>query len=116
MRKCSGTRGLVIWAVAAAVVVLEGAPAEQNIVLEQVLVKVNGAIITKTELEERQVQLLRRQREQGNLDENTTDAELNDLLDQAIPQLIVDAIDELLIEHVITTDADLLECERRGVL
>ncbi len=97
MRKCSGTRGLVIWAVAAVVVVLEGAPAEQNIVLEQVLVKVNGAIITKTELEERQVQLLRRQREQGNLDENTTDAELNDLLDQAIPQLIVDAIDELLI-------------------
>ena len=97
MRKCSGTRGLVIWAVAAAVVVLDGAPAAQNIVLEQVLVKVNGAIITKTELEERQVQLLRRERNQGNVDENTTDTELNYLLDQAIPQLIVDAIDELLI-------------------
>ena len=80
MRKCSGTRGLVIWAVAAAVMVLDGAAAAQNIVLEQILVKVNGAIITKTELEERQVQLLRRQRDQGNLDENTTDAELDDLL------------------------------------
>jgi len=97
VRKCSGTRGLVIWVVAAAVMVLDGAAAAQNIVLEQILVKVNGAIITKTELEERQVQLLRRQRDQGNLDENTTDAELDDLLSQAMPQLIVDAIDELLL-------------------
>mgnify|MGYP003322295075 CR=1 FL=1 len=47
MRKCRGTRSLVIWAVAVAVVVLDGAPAAQNIVLEQVLVKVNGAIITR---------------------------------------------------------------------
>ncbi len=97
MRKCSGIRDLVIWAVVAAVVVLDGAVAAQNIVLEQILVKVNGAIITKTELEERQVQLLRRQREQGNLDQSTTDANLEELLSQATPQLIVDAIDELLI-------------------
>ena len=77
MRKWRGTRSLGIWAVAVAVVGLDGAPAAQNIVLEQVLVKVNGAIITKTELEERQIQMLRRERNEGNVDENTTDDELN---------------------------------------
>ena len=67
------------------------------IVLEEILVKVNGAIITKTELEERQVQFLRQQRVEGNIDENTTDADLQRVLGEVTPQLIINAIDELLI-------------------
>ena len=68
-----------------------------SIVLEEILVKVNGEIITKTQLEERQVQFLRDQRAQGTLDENTSDADLERLLSEATPQMIVDAIDELLV-------------------
>ncbi len=68
-----------------------------SIVLEEILVKVNGEIITKTQLEERQVQFLRDQRTQGTLDENTSDADLERLLSEATPQMIVDAIDELLV-------------------
>ena len=71
-----------------------------SIVLEQILVKVNGEIITKTQLEERQVQFLRNQGMQGRLDENTSDADLERLLSEATPQMIVDAIDEmLLVQH-----------------
>ncbi|HJO39670.1 MAG: peptidyl-prolyl cis-trans isomerase [Vicinamibacterales bacterium] len=74
-----------------------GAAAAQNIILQEILVKVNGAIITKTELEERQVQLLREYRQQGLISETTGDAELEAFLNEATPQIVVDAIDELLI-------------------
>ncbi len=82
-----------------------------SIVLEQILVKVNGEIITKTQLEERQVQFLRNQRTQGALDENTSDADLERLLSEATPQMIVDAIDEMLVvqygkEMGVELDAD----------
>ena len=63
-----------------------------SIVLEQILVKVNGEIITKTQLEERQVQFLRNQRTQGTLDENTSNADMERLLSEATPQMIMDAI------------------------
>jgi peptidyl-prolyl cis-trans isomerase SurA len=64
-------------------------------VIEQVLVKVNGDIVTKTEFETRQVQILRQRPELGNANENS------DVLKKAIaeitPALILDAVDELLL-------------------
>ena len=69
----------------------------ESIVLEEILVKVNGEIFTKTQLEERQVQVLRELRTQGTIDDTTPDADLERLLSEATPQLVVDAIDELLI-------------------
>ena len=61
-------------------------------ILEQVLVKVNGDIITKTDLEQRQIAALR-QRNAGSL----KDDELKKALAEITPQLLVDAIDELLL-------------------
>jgi peptidyl-prolyl cis-trans isomerase SurA len=63
-------------------------------ILERILVKVNGDIITKTALEKRQVAFLR----QGNLgDLANDDAELARVLREATPDLIVNAIDEMLL-------------------
>ena len=67
-------------------------------IIEQVLVKVNGDIITKTELEQRQVSAIR-QRMQGqvNPDALKNDETLKKMLVDLTPQLIVNAIDELLL-------------------
>lgn len=63
-------------------------------ILEQVLVKVNGEIITKTELEQRQIAALRQKNPNLRPD---SDAALQTALTEVTPQVIVDAIDELLI-------------------
>ena len=67
-------------------------------VIEQVLVKVNGDIITKTELEARQVQALR-QKLQGQVDPEAmkNDETLKKTLAEITPQLILSAVDELLL-------------------
>jgi len=60
-------------------------------IVEQVLVKVNGEIFTKTELEARQVVLLRQRSRQ------LSDAELQKAIADMTPQLLVDTIDEMLM-------------------
>src|SRR5205823_10806434 len=64
-------------------------------VIEQVLVKVNGDIITKTELEQRQVAVLR-QRMNGQVDPEMlkNDAQLKKMLAEITPQVLVNAVDE----------------------
>ena len=65
-------------------------------IIEQVLVKVNGEIITKTDLERRQIDALREL--SGVSDPSTlNDAELAKRLASITPQVIVAAVDELLI-------------------
>ena len=70
----------------------------QGEIIEQVLVKVNGDIITKTELEARQVATLR-QRMQGQVDPESlkNDETLRKMLTELTPQLLVNAVDELLL-------------------
>ncbi len=63
-------------------------------ILEQVLVKVNGEIITKTDLEQRQIAALRQKN--PNLRPDSDEA-LQKALAEVTPQVIVDAVDELLI-------------------
>src|SRR6187399_1579681 len=63
-------------------------------IIEQVLVKVNGEIITKSDLETRQIAALRQKN--PNLRPNG-DAELKKALAEVTPAVIVDAIDELLL-------------------
>ena len=67
-------------------------------IIEQVLVKVNGDIITKTELEARQVSTIR-QRLAGQVDAEAlkNDENLKKMLAEVTPQLLVGAIDELLL-------------------
>lgn len=63
-------------------------------IIEQILVKVNGDIITKTDLEQRQIAALRQR------DPNfrpSSDAELQKALVDVTPEVIVNAIDELLL-------------------
>jgi peptidyl-prolyl cis-trans isomerase SurA len=64
-------------------------------IIEQVLVKVNGEIITKTEFEARQVAELRNRPELAKA--NTASAELQRAIAQVTPDLILNAVDELLM-------------------
>src|SRR3954449_4164734 len=67
-------------------------------ILEQVLVKVNGDIITKTDLEQRQVAVLRgRMQNQVDADALKNDATLKKMITEVTPQVIVNAVDELLL-------------------
>jgi parvulin-like peptidyl-prolyl isomerase len=61
-------------------------------VIEAILVKVNGEIVTKTELEARQIAALR-----GRQSQNMTDDDIKKALAELTPDLIVDCIDELLL-------------------
>src|SRR4051794_38967006 len=61
-------------------------------VIEQVLVKVNGEIFTKTDLEERQVQALRQMGQQLDPKSDPSDAQLRKMLDQVTPQLLVNGV------------------------
>ncbi len=72
--------------------------AAQPVVLQRVLVKVNGAIFTKTDLEERQIDVLRDRNQQtlSQLDLQT-DAKLRAMLIEITPQILSAAIDELIL-------------------
>jgi parvulin-like peptidyl-prolyl isomerase len=63
-------------------------------IIERVLVKVNGDIITQSDLESSQGAVLRGQRVNT---QGMTDAQLDKLLADITPQLIVEAVDELLL-------------------
>ncbi|HKY23238.1 MAG TPA: peptidylprolyl isomerase [Vicinamibacterales bacterium] len=79
--------------IALVVTVLAGlATALSAEILEQVLVKVNGEIITKTEFERQQISAIRELPKQP-----VNDAELSKALAQITPQLIVSLIDEMLM-------------------
>jgi parvulin-like peptidyl-prolyl isomerase len=64
-------------------------------ILEQVLVKVTGDIITKTEFEQRQVSVLRQRPELANA--TPDNAALRKAVAEVTPELILSAVDELLI-------------------
>ncbi|MDO8677747.1 MAG: hypothetical protein Q7R30_04185, partial [Acidobacteriota bacterium] len=63
-------------------------------IIEQVLVKVNGEIITNSDLEARQIAALRQK--QPNLRPDN-DAALQKALAEITPEVIVDAVEELLM-------------------
>jgi parvulin-like peptidyl-prolyl isomerase len=87
---------LTTGAVVAGALALAAAPAlDAQEIVEQVLVKVNGDIVTKTDFETRQVSVLRQRPELANATENS--AELRRAVAEVTPQLILDAVDELLL-------------------
>jgi parvulin-like peptidyl-prolyl isomerase len=71
-----------------------GAHAE---ILEQIIVKVNGEILTKTELEQRQVLTLRARNRAVGAADLGNDAELRKQIEDVTPQIMVETIDEMLI-------------------
>lgn len=66
-------------------------PAQKVELLEQILVKVNGDIFTKTDLEARQIASLRQRAGQ------MSDEELRQAIAEITPGILVDAVDELLL-------------------
>ena len=86
-------RSNVVWAGLMLVAVAVATPQAADI-LEQVLVKVNGEIITKTELEQRQIAALR-QKDPNFRPDN--DLALQKALSDVTPGIIVDAVDEMLM-------------------
>jgi peptidyl-prolyl cis-trans isomerase SurA len=63
-------------------------------IIERVLVKVNGDIITQSDLEARQTAAIRMRKENP---QTMTNAELTKALAEITPQIILDAVDEMLL-------------------
>jgi peptidyl-prolyl cis-trans isomerase SurA len=66
-------------------------------ILEQILVKVNGEIFTKTDLEKRQIRALRDRNLQASPADLQNDATLKKILVEVTPQILVNVVDELLL-------------------
>src|SRR5438270_10818057 len=66
-------------------------------IVEQVHVKVNGEIFTKTELEQRQVQVLRQRGQQIDLKSDKANQQLRKALDDITPAIMVDVVNEMVI-------------------
>jgi peptidyl-prolyl cis-trans isomerase SurA len=64
-------------------------------ILEQVVVKVNGDILTKTEFEQRQISALRQRQDLANVSPDSP--ELKTAIAEVTPDLILNAVDELLM-------------------
>src|SRR5262245_3966851 len=77
-------------------VMMAGAGARAEII-EQILVKVNGEIFTKSDLEQRQVAALRQKGQQIDLKSDPTNEQLRKVLDEITPQIMVEAIDEMVV-------------------
>src|SRR5688572_25455560 len=82
-----------------AAVVLTGSAPLRAEILEQVLVKVNGDILTKLEFEQRQVGALRSRPEFANGMPNTLEGQraFEKAVGEMTPDLILDAVEELLL-------------------
>jgi peptidyl-prolyl cis-trans isomerase SurA len=73
------------------------ATAARTEVIEQILVKVNGEILTKTDLETRQVQALRARGQSIDLTTDKGSSELRKALNEITPGLLVSSVDEMLM-------------------
>src|SRR5947207_3739680 len=80
-----------------ALLAIVGAAVARADIVEQILVKVNGDIFTKTDLENLQVQALRQRGQAVDLKSEQADAQLRKALDEITPQLLVNVIDDMLI-------------------
>src|SRR5215471_3844873 len=66
-------------------------------IIEQVLVKVNGEIFTKTDLEQRQIQVLRQRGQQIDLKSDPNNQMLRKALNEVTPGIMVDVVNEMVI-------------------
>ncbi len=80
-----------------AVLVVAAAAVPRGEVIEQILVKVNGDIFTKSDLEQRQIAALRQKGQAFDLKSDPSNVQLRKALDDITPQIMVEAVDEMLI-------------------
>lgn len=70
----------------------------KSVIIQKVIVKVNGEVFTLTDLTQRQIQVLRDQNQrQISPQDLQSDATLRKALDDVTPAILVDALDELLL-------------------
>jgi peptidyl-prolyl cis-trans isomerase SurA len=81
------------WAAALAVCTVTALAAPRAEIIEQVIVKVNGDILTKTEFEQRQILTLRMKK----VNADPQSEELKQAIAEITPRLIVEAVDELIL-------------------
>jgi peptidyl-prolyl cis-trans isomerase SurA len=79
------------------VLVLAAAATPRGEIIEQILVKVNGDIFTKSDLEQRQIATLRQKGQAMDLKSDPNNVQLRKALDEITPQIMVDAIDEMVV-------------------
>jgi peptidyl-prolyl cis-trans isomerase SurA len=79
------------------VLILAATAVPRGEIIEQILVKVNGDIFTKTDLEQRQIAALRAKGQPIDLKADPNNVQLRKALDEITPQIMVEAIDEMLI-------------------
>ena len=77
--------------------VFTGMRASTQEIIEQILVKVNGEVLTKTDLEARQIQALRDQEQAIDPERLKNDAELQKMLREVTPGILASSIDEMLL-------------------
>ena len=80
-----------------ALALVAGSVATRAEIIEQILVKVNGEIFTKSDLEQRQVAMLRQKGQQFDLKSNPSNEQLRKALDEITPQIMVEAVDEMVV-------------------
>src|SRR5690349_20279837 len=88
---------LAVTGVAASLIAAAAAVSLRAEIVEQILVKVNGEIFTKTDLEARQIAALRQMGQQIDPKTNPSDEQLRKMLDEVTPQLMVNVVDEMLL-------------------
>jgi len=76
---------------------LAAAATPRGEIIEQILVKVNGDIFTKSDLEQRQIAALRQKGQSIDLKSDPNNVQLRRALDEITPQIMVDAIDEMVV-------------------
>jgi peptidyl-prolyl cis-trans isomerase SurA len=81
----------------AVLVVLAAVVSARGEIIEQILVKVNGEIFTKSDLEQRQVAALRQKGQALDLKSDPNNVQLRKMLDEVTPQIMVDAVDEMIL-------------------
>jgi peptidyl-prolyl cis-trans isomerase SurA len=79
------------------VLVLAAVATPRGEIIEQILVKVNGDIFTKTDLEQRQIAALRQKGQPIDLKSDPNNVQLRQALNEITPQIMVEAVDEMLI-------------------
>src|SRR4051812_45186659 len=84
-------------ACAVAILVASGAVAPRAEIVEQILVKVNGEIFTKSDLEQRQVLVLRQRGQQMDLKSDPNNQQLRKALDEVTPAIMVDVVNEMVV-------------------
>src|SRR3954466_11330181 len=77
--------------------VVAAAAAPRAEIVEQILVKVNGDIFTKSDLEQRQVLVLRQRGQQMDLKSDPNNQQLRKALDEVTPAIMVDVVNEMVV-------------------